>query len=154
MTETTTDWTDTVADFVAATGARGGLLLVFPEYRPDLAKAAAHRLGLRFFDYRAQEMSPLGTKAGSISLTSLDETLNDLARGGGALAFNVEALLATKEPEERRDWIERFVRTDWPSLIVLPITLFAEDTNALTSRILRFQEEDLPDQGLISRLMH
>ena len=84
-------WLDRITDFLAASGPRGGLLLVFPEYRPDLAKAVAHRLGLRFLDFRAEEMSQLGIEAGSMPLQALNDKIALLSREEGLLVFNAEA---------------------------------------------------------------
>jgi hypothetical protein len=154
MTDTNSSWTDSVINFVNSIGAQGGILLGLPEYRPDLAKAVANRLDLDFYDYRAEEMSRLGSEAGKLSLGALNETLQRRSNERGTLVFNVEALLATKSPAERRAWLERFVRTGWTNLVIVPLTLYAEDASDVTMRILRFAPEELPAQSLINRLRH
>lgn len=146
-------WIEQCVEFASTLGP-GGLLLVFPEYRPDLAKLVAHHLQFEFFDYRAEVMAAEGPNAAAIELDALDETLAELAASGGAVVFNVEALLATKSPEQRITWVEKLLRTEWQNPVVIPMTLFADETAGLTERILRFAPEDLPEQSLVSRLLH
>ena len=129
-------------------------MLTFPAYRPDLARGVAHRLDLNFYDYRAEEMIKRGFETGKLTLDALNHSLRGLATNAGTVVFNVEALLATKPPEERRAWLQGFVRSDWPNLLVLPLTLFVDETHDITSRILRFRSEDLPPQGVVSRLLN
>ena len=89
-------WLKPILDLVSTQGGRGGALLAFPEYRPDLAKAIAHEVGIRFYDFRAETMAQKGFQAGSMALDELDAVLAQLAAEGGALVLNVEALLSTK----------------------------------------------------------
>lgn len=154
MSEQLGKWLDQVSDFVRSMGARGGALLVLPEYRPDLAKAVAHRLELDFYDFRAEDMVPKGTQAAAIDLDALNSVLLQRSVDGGALVFNVESLLTTKTSEQRRAWIEGFVRTDWPGLLLVPMTLFAQEAAMATDRALHLQAEDLPAQGIVSRMMN
>jgi len=86
-------WLQPILDLVATQGGRGGTLLAFPEYRPDLAKAIAHAVGIRFYDFRAETMAQKGFQAGAMGLDELDAVLADLAAEGGALVLNVEALV-------------------------------------------------------------
>lgn len=146
-------WLNQCIEFATTLG-QGGMLLGFPEYRPDLAKLVAHRLQLTFYDYRSEVMAAYGPDAASIELDSLDQTLGELAAGGGAVVFNVEALLATKSPEQREAWLTGLLRADWPHPMVIPLTLFTAEAGGLSQRILNFAPEDLPEQGLVSRLMH
>ncbi len=147
-------WLERVTDFIASAGHGGGLLLAFPEYRPDLATAAAQHLGLRFFDFRAEEMSKLGKQAGSMGLDAFDDKITLLTHDGGLLVFNVDAILASKESAERAAWLQRVVRTNWPNPLVVPLTLFASEASELTSRIICFAAEELPEQGIVNRLIH
>ena len=41
-------WLQLILDLVSTLGGRGGTVLAFPEYRPDLTKAIAHAVGIRF----------------------------------------------------------------------------------------------------------
>ena len=36
---------------------------------------------------------------------------------------NVEALLATKSPEQRGAWLKGLLQADWPHPMVIPLTL-------------------------------
>lgn len=154
MSEQLGKWLDQVSDFVSSMGARGGALLVLPEYRPDLAKAVAHRVELEFYDFRAEDMAPKGTQAAAIDLAALNSVLRQRSVDGGALVFNVESLLTTKTPEQRRAWIEGFVRTDWPGLLLVPMTLFAQEAAMATDRALHLHTEDLPAQGIVNRMIN
>ena len=49
-----------ILDLVSTLGGRGGTVLAFPEYRPDLAKAIAHSVGIRYYDFRAEVMAQKG----------------------------------------------------------------------------------------------
>jgi len=154
MSEQPVDWLDQVSAFVASMGARGGGLLLLPEYRPDLAKTIAYRLRLEFYDFRAEDMAPKGTHAAKTGMNTLDSVLTRLAREGGAVVLNVESLLTTKSQAQRRTWIEGFIRADWPGLLLVPMTLFAQEAADVTDRVLRLQAEDLPTQGIISRMLN
>jgi len=76
-----------VAAMLAAGSGRGGCLVRFPEYRPDLAKALAHHLDLEFFDFRAEVMSRLGTSAHTLGLDAIGQSLKARAahRGWGEI---------------------------------------------------------------------
>jgi hypothetical protein len=154
MSEQRGDWLQQVSEFLSSVGDERGVLLVFPEYRPDLAKTVAQRLALRFYDFRAEDMAPKGVRASETGLYELDSVMTRLAAEGGAVVFNVEALLGTKGTVERVAWIERFVRTDWVNPLLVPMTLFAQDVAAATDRVLHLREEELPSQSLVSRLIN
>jgi len=81
------DWMNAVAAMLAAGSGRGGCLVRFPEYRPDLAKALAHHLDLEFFDFRAEVMSRLGTSAHTLGLDAIGQSLKARAahRGWGEI---------------------------------------------------------------------
>ena len=147
-------WLEPVSSLLEANAGRGGYLLAFPEYRPDLATALAHWTGLPFFDYREQELRPRGIEAGRVTLEQLAERLAALAAGGGAVVFNVEALLATKDLVDRTRWLLEFVNTDWPHPLIVPITVFADELPADIRRCHRFDESQLPPLTLVGRLAH
>jgi len=81
------DWMNAVAAMLAAGSGRGGCLVRFPEYRPDLAKALAHHLDLEFFDFWAEVMSRLGTSAHTLGLDAIGQSLKARAahRGWGEI---------------------------------------------------------------------
>ena len=154
MSAQPTSWMTPLLDLTTSLGNAGGLIVALPTYRPDLAKAIAYRLEMRFFDFREEVMSRHGAAAGAIPLVALDHCLHGLASAGGAAVFNVDALLSTKTEDERKAWLERFVRTQWPTLILLPLTLFADDARTLTDRVFVPDGDELPQQGIVSRLVH
>ena len=145
-------WLKPIYDLVSTQGGLGGALLAFPEYRPDLAKAMAHEVGIRFYDFRAETMAQKGFQAGAMGLDELDAVLAQLAAEGGALVLNVEALLSTKSSEERGAWMQGFLRPDWPGLLLVPLALYAHEAPVGNGRVLRLEPDDLPAQGLVNRL--
>lgn len=147
-------WMEPIIELVGITGLKGGIIVLFPEYRPDLAKSIAARLGLRFYDYRAEDLRRLGTGAYKVELRELDDVLERLSLEGGAVVFNVEALLATKDSEERGRWLSSFLNDEWPGLLLIPMTLFSRELQATTARVVHLEAEQLPEQSLISRFLH
>lgn len=145
-------WLKPVLDLVATLGGHGGALLAFPEYRPDLAKAIAHEVGIRFYDFRAETMAHKGFQAAAMGLDELDAVLADLAADGGAMVLYVEALLSTKSTEQRRVWMQGFLLGDWPGLLLVPLAVYSHEAPAVNERVLRLAPEDLPAQALINRL--
>jgi hypothetical protein len=154
MPEKSKDWMDQVTELIASMGGRGGALISFPDYRPDLAKVIAHGLRLGFYDFRAEDLAPRGANAGTVGLDELNSALLRLAAEGGAVVLNVESLLSTKTGEQRREWFEGFIREDWAKPLVLPLALFGHEAASVSDRVLRLQAEDLPTQGLVSRLIN
>jgi hypothetical protein len=144
-------WLQPILDLVSTLGGRGGTVLAFPEYRPDLAKAIAHAVGIRFYDFRAETMAQKGFQAGAMGLDEIDAVLADLAAEGGALVLNVEALLSTKSSEGRGAWMQGFLRHDWPGLLLVPLALYGHEAPVGNERVLYLEPEDLPAQGLINR---
>ena len=147
-------WLDSISRMVNESGGKGGILLVFPEYRPDLVKAVAHSLALKYYDYREERLRPLGPDAYRVGLEDLDRLLGELSDAGGAVVFNVEALLATKDEAERNRWLEAFLEADWPSTVVVPVTRFAPPADGAEARVLYLDEQGLPEQSLLGRLLH
>jgi hypothetical protein len=145
-------WLKPILDLVSTQGGRGSGLLAFPEYRPDLVKAIAHKVGIRFYDFRAETMAQKGFQAGAMGLDELDAVLAGVAAEGGAVVLNVEALLSTKSSEERRAWMQGFLLGDWPGLLLVPLALYSDEAPVVDERVLRLEPDDLPEQGLINRL--
>lgn len=113
------------ADPVASAVARERLVAVlFPEYRPDLARNLAHRLGFNFHDFRREVMQGYGWQAGAIPLEQLTLELKERNRNHGVVVFNTEALLAAKPESDRQRWLETLARQDWPHPLVLCVLLF------------------------------
>jgi hypothetical protein len=158
MVDTSTDkqtpWLECVRTRVEAHHNRGGFLIVFPDYRPDLIKQMAHGLGLEFIDIRAELMAPLGWEAHSLALAAVDNLLRQRTTETGVVAHNSEALLATKTRHERETWLQAVVADDRPHPLLVPITLFAtEIASSSTDRICVLEPEHLSEQTLISRLI-
>ena len=147
------DWLRPIERAIKEIKGRGGILLVFPEYRPDLVKAVAHRLGLRYYDYRDEQLRPLGPDAYRVGLDDLDRLLGELGESGGSVVFNVEALLATKDETERARWLAGFLSTDWPAVLMVPLTLF-EPPAQDAGQVLHLDAQDLPEPSLLGRLLH
>ena len=99
-------WLKPILDLVSTQGRCGGALLAFPEYRPDLAKAIAHEVGIRFYDFRAETIAPKGFQAGAMGLNEADAVLADLAarvaRGLGAATLRFEAVARNAASSARR----------------------------------------------------
>lgn len=144
------EWLAIIEQHYEDTGKRGGNIVLFPRYRPDLCMQMAHHLGLDFFDYRAQEMQQLGGEAGSLSLEQLDKSLRARAEVNGIVSHNVEALLCVKSELERRAWLRSFVDAEWPNPIFLPITVFQADAPDDHPRLCDLELLKMPAERLAS----
>lgn len=145
-------WLQPLADLVGEQRGQGGILLIMPDYRPDLTLLIADRLGLTFFDLRADVLMPLGWDAAKVTLDQLTHSLAERSRDGGVLAHNVEALLATKEPAARRDWLERFSSDPWSHPVIVPLFLFSKEAPTSGPNVLHMAEADLPEETLLGQL--
>ena len=148
------EWIDPIAAIIDGRHGRGGFLVVFPEYRPDLFVALAGQLGLQSFDYRAKVMSDHGWDADRLSLQDLDSTLADLAAKGGTLVTNVEALLSTKNPHECADWISSFLDTDQEHTLLIPIVINASQVPDKHPRVHWIPGDALAEQSFLNRLVY
>jgi hypothetical protein len=146
------NWVQPIAETIWNNQSRGGFLVVFPEYRPDQFVALAQHLGLAFFDYRSEVMSPLGWDADQLSLDDLDVALHERASKGGTVVNNVEALLSTKGLEECETWMGEFLGKDWAHALLVPIVINAAQAPMGHERVHRVPDEALPEQSFISRL--
>lgn len=146
------EWVKPIAGMVERRGYRGGLLVIFPDYRPDLFTALAHGLGLSLFDYRDEVMSSLGWGADRLGLEELDATLHNRATEGGTLVHNVEALLSTKSADETRRWMRRFLDTDWLNTLLVPIVVNADQVPEAHPGVYRIRAESLEEQPFLNRL--
>lgn len=120
-------WLAIVEQHLRDQGRIGGTIVLFPGYRPDLIAALANGLGLAFFDYQKEVMEGLGLAAEAITLEQLDQTLRARAATSGFVCHNIEALLCVKSELERRAWLQAFLDADWPSPVLLPITVYQAD---------------------------
>ncbi len=148
------DWMNEFADLLAAGDGHGGYLLKLPEYRPDLAKALAHHLTFDFFDFREEVMSRLGFSAHTLELEAMGRSLESRAIHRGVVAFNLEALLATKDQLARHAWFSGFVRGNYANPVITPLALFCSDLDPALPNTITVGLEDLPEQSIISRLVN
>lgn len=146
------DWLDVVKNEYEQHHAEGGFLVLFPEYRPDLSRALANYLGLEFYDYRENVMQFFSWEASKISLEALTETLFEESEKTGLVVHNVEALLATKSDHQRAEWLAEFLTIDWSNPVVLPISIYQEDTVRGHPRVCDIELEEFPKQSFIMRL--
>lgn len=133
---------------------QGCIMILMPEYRPDLTKAFAHHLSLPLFDYRSEVMSEKGLEAHRISLPDLTETLRAECQPNGVLAFNIEALLAAKPDSERKQWLSSALDFPWPGLLILPLAIFTADVSTADKRVLDLRDSRFEEQSLTNRLLH
>jgi len=123
-----------------------------PEYRPDLPKALAHHLDFDFFDFRAEVISRLGFSAHTLELEAMGRSLESRAIQRGVVAFNLEALLGTKERSARQAWFSGFVRGRYEHPVVAPLALFCSDLEPSLPNTITIDPLDLLEQSIISRL--
>ena len=148
----TTNWSDAIADLLVG-HRHGGFLLSFPEYRPDLARTLAGELGFNFFDFRGEVLAGLGWDAHTFTLDDLNDVLHLRSMEKGIVAFNVEALLATKDEQARRCWLSDFVDSDWSNPVLVPLALYSLEAPQ-HPRHLELDGDDLPNQSFVNRLTH
>lgn len=125
----------------------------FPEYRPDLFLFMARSLELIHFDFRTEVMSPYGWDAHQLSIQELDLRLLREADKGNLMICNVEALLATKEIDERKNWLQDYLSRQWPKTIVLPLCLYGHEAPESSPNVYSFENQDLPEQSFVNRLL-
>jgi len=145
-------WIRPIWSGIAGSGAGGGFLVCLPEYRPDLARNLAFGLDLCFVDFRQAFMSALGWEAHTLDLGQVSGMLRERSEARGLVLFNVEALLATKAGDERRDWLEAFLSIPFEQPVLAVLWVFAEEVPHTDDRVFRVDAGRLPPQGLISRL--
>lgn len=102
-------------------------IALLPRYQPELLQRLAEHLGIAFFDYRQEVMSGLRERADTLTLKQMEQTLREQSRQQGLICHNAEALLCVKPEEERRAWLKQFTATDWPHLVIVPLTVFQAD---------------------------
>lgn len=147
-------WITPIADLVERHSARGGFLVIMPEYRPDLSKALAYNLDLGFFDVRAQLLTPLGWNAHAYTLPALDAEIGSRTKDQGLLLHNMEALLATKAEHERRAWLWNTIENDWPSPVMIVLAVFGHEAPADHPRVHAVARAAMPEQTTVGRLIN
>lgn len=146
------EWLELFKENYAKFQGEGGFLVLFPEYRPDMTRALAHSLELEFYDYRLEKMISKGWDAGNIPLESLMRTLIEESARIGIVVHNVEALLATKPEEERRQWLQDFLTFEWSNPVVLPLSIYQIDTDKNNPRVCDLELTEFAKESFLMRL--
>lgn len=131
---------------------QGAFQVLFPEYRPDLSHALAHHLELGFYDYRKEKMLSEGWEAGNISLEEMTRTLREESEKNGLVAHNIEALLATKTEQQRRQWLADCLESEWPNPVVMPLSIYQSETLRGNPRICHLELDEFPKESFLMRL--
>lgn len=145
-------WLQQAEQHFSHQGRQGGMVILFPQYRPEWAEALAHHFDLAFFDYRARIMLPMGWEAAQIPLEDMLATLKIMAERSGLVAYNVEALLATKTDQQRQTWLQAFLNEAWPHPVLLPLSIYQADAPADHPRVCDLQQADFPEASLLLQL--
>lgn len=147
-------WLERVSTWFETHRHHGTLALCFPDYRPDLVQDAARRLRLDLVDFRARYMAPLKWDAAKLTLDDLDAAIDELTSGGRAVMLhNVEALLALKPAEMRRQWLADVLSRTRPGTLVLPLFLYAhERPKQAEQKCLVLDTVELPAESFVDRL--
>ena len=146
------EWQNPIAKNIKKHSSGKCFFVFMPEYRPDLVKSIASSFDLEFYDYRLDKMAPLGQAAGTLTLTELTKTLQEKTEKKGIVAFNVEALMATKSEEQRIEWLNSMLEETWPHTILIPLVIFHQDAPAGHKQVSDLLLATLPEQNLVSRL--
>lgn len=145
-------WVDPFKKMINTSG-NGAYVVNFPEYRPDLFRFMARSLGLMFFDFRTEVMSPFGWDAHRLTINELDERLLQEVNKRELMICNVESLLATKETDIRVNWLTSYLSRQWPKTIVLPLCLYGHEVPESSPNVYSFENADLPEQSFVNRLL-
>ena len=146
------EWQRPVAENLEQNQSEKCFFVFMPEYRPDLVKSIAHSFDLEFYDYRQDKMAPLGQAAGTLTLEELTETLQKKTQKRGVVAFNVEALMATKTEQQRIEWLGSMCNLSWPHTLLIPLVIFHQDAPGSHHCVSDLLSITLPEQNLINRL--
>ncbi|MDJ0944417.1 MAG: hypothetical protein QNJ30_13170 [Kiloniellales bacterium] len=146
-------WLRVIRSVVHGRGSKGGYIVCFPEYRPDLVLGMAQALGLVHFDFRHEVMRYLGWEASTLQLEDLDRAIAERALGDGLVVQNAEALLSAKGEDLRRRWLKDFVAAPWPNVVILSLALYATAAPRKQPRVVTLGAQDLPEPTLLSRLV-
>ena len=146
------DWQAPIAEKLEQQPPGRCILVLMPEYRPDLVHAIANNFDLEFYDYRQDKMAPLGQAAGTLTLAELTDTLTKKTQKKGIVAFNVEALMATKSEGQRIEWLNSILEAPWSHTVLIPLVIFHQDAPGGHDRVSDLLSAVLPEQNLINRL--
>jgi hypothetical protein len=145
-------WLDLVKEVLEEHQSKGGFQVLFPSYRPDMARLLANHLDLRFYDFRQEKMQSLGWEAGNIELQEATAFLYEESSKSGVLIHNMEPLLATKTEAERQQWLADFLDIGWANPVVLPITVYQGDTLEEYERVCDIELMPFAKESFLMRL--
>lgn len=147
-------WALPVLERWPVAGRGGAIAVVFPSYRPDLARQLAAILKAGFRDFRQSRMAPLGWDASKLPVSALDEAIAaEMASGRDIVFHNAEALLSLQGAESRQAWFKSVLSRPWPHRIALTLALYPRDLPpGETTRIAPLDAETLPAETILDRL--
>lgn len=145
-------WKPKIETFLKSHPEKRGVVLLLPEYRPDIARAIAFEFKYVFADFRQDVMAAKGLQAHETTIHELTSYLNSKAQTHPLLAFNIEALLATKSGQNRSAWFESFLEQNWEQRILLPLVIFHADVSRYPEATIDLSDQQFADQKLINRL--
>ncbi len=144
------EWRTLIQEYFDERGKKGGSIVLFPGYRPDLSAELATQLGLEFFDYREEVMQDYRQDADRIDLDQLNKSLHVRAEKTGIVAHNIEALLCVKSESDRCSWVQSFINTDWPNPIFVPISIYQADVPEDHQRVCDLELLKMPSQATVN----
>lgn len=147
-------WVQKIADELASCDSNHGIIVLFQDYRPDLFKSMANQLNYAFYDFRLEEMAPLGMQATKLTIEDLDQALHTLSQSKQAVIHNVEALLGVKQLNSVIHWLERFGTAGWKNNLILPLVILGGEISSDLAGVVDLRDVSFDEQTLISRLIH
>ena len=147
------DWMSPIAETLWAHECRGNFLIALQTYRPDAVQMIAKEFDLKFCDFRATYMAPMGAGAGKLSFQRLERIMDEVSADGGIILHNVEALLATKQKHERLKWLSKFVIHTRRHPLLIPLSIFCSDAPEGCNRVAWIEPTAVPQQKLLARLI-
>lgn len=143
-------WCSPVLELIAASG-RGGYIVAFPSYRPDLVEELATALGCAHVDFRKECMAPLEMQAHTLDIAAIEECASERGNACGIVLHNAEALLAAKPSEIRKAFMTAFTSRPRDRIAVLPLAIFGADA-AAHPHVIRLTSDTLPEETMLRQL--
>ncbi len=150
--ESLADWVGRLRAFITAAPA-SNLVLVLPEYRPDLIAYVANSLGYRAYDYRAEVMAPRSWQAHKLELREMLDTLLAEGEADEIIAYNVEALLSTRAVNLRQEWYSEYFTRPSRKRLIIVMTLYGDELADGHPAVLRFERGEVPESTLLRRML-
>ncbi len=142
------EWLSAIAQYHETTGKSNGSIILLPGYQPELCMMLCNHLDMESFDYRAEEMQAFGHQADSVGLDHLDICLQTHSQSNSVFVHNVEALLCVKTKQERRQWLQSFLETDWENPVYISIAVFQDDVPEDHPHVCDFELMRIPREAL------